>query len=235
METAATPPSVQNRRRYSLRALRPLFLWLIFVLLLYAIRSHQRAMERTRITFKVSLAGQPVAFGANATLDGTPISTGERISLGSHTFAPPFGSVHISSSHSNTAFSLTGKNSVFLNGESPAAVSELPAGEYELTAGRLGERQRRSLFVVRNQTNHVLVEFKYGAVRLETDPTGATVLDSTGRSLGNTPLTVRDLRLGTWNFRLEREEYESVPLILEVTGNQTNLVRTNLDIQCRRD
>lgn len=68
----------------SLRVVRPLIWWLILVLVLYGIRTHQRWMEGTRLNFSVSLAGRAAGFEAQATLDGQPVESGERLSLGSH-------------------------------------------------------------------------------------------------------------------------------------------------------
>jgi len=64
--------------------LRPLFYWLLLVLLLFGIRTHQRLMEKTRLNFVVTLQGQPT--GANATFDGKPAISGQNISLGNHSF-----------------------------------------------------------------------------------------------------------------------------------------------------
>lgn len=72
-------------RRGSLRGLQPLLWWLLLVLVLFGIRTHQRLMEKTRLNFSVTLQGQPI--GAAATLDGKPAVSGQNISLGSHTFA----------------------------------------------------------------------------------------------------------------------------------------------------
>ena len=65
--------------------LRPLFWWLILVLALYGIRTHQRLMEKTRLNFNVTLQGQ--ATEASATFDGKPAYNGQKIPLGNHTFA----------------------------------------------------------------------------------------------------------------------------------------------------
>ncbi|MEI6196553.1 MAG: PEGA domain-containing protein [Verrucomicrobiota bacterium] len=78
------PPSPDNRRW--VRGLRPLVYWLLLVLVLFGIRTHQRLIEQTRLDFTVTLHGQPL-FGAVTTLDGKPATGGQRISLGSHIFA----------------------------------------------------------------------------------------------------------------------------------------------------
>jgi hypothetical protein len=66
------------------RGLRPIFYWLLLVLVLYGIRTHQRLMEKTRLNFSVSMQGQ--AIDATATFDGKPAFSGQNISLGNHTF-----------------------------------------------------------------------------------------------------------------------------------------------------
>lgn len=86
MEKGNTSPLPENRVRRSLRVLSPLFWWLILVLLLYGIRTHQRLMEQTRLHFTVTVERQAPYFDTTATFDGKPAFSGERISLGSHTF-----------------------------------------------------------------------------------------------------------------------------------------------------
>ena len=76
----------EKRRAYWGRVLRPLFWWLILVLLLYGYRLHQRMLEQTRITFAITLAGQTPSPEARATFDGRPISSGQQIPLGHHQF-----------------------------------------------------------------------------------------------------------------------------------------------------
>jgi hypothetical protein len=67
------------------RGVRPLAWWVIFVLALYGIRTHQLLMEQTRLEFKVTMQGQPHN-EASTTFDGKPIISGQKISLGNHTF-----------------------------------------------------------------------------------------------------------------------------------------------------
>jgi len=82
MEKSGTPKKHVQR---PLRILRPLFWWLILVLVLYGIRTHQRLMEKTRLDFTVTMQGQP-HYEASTTFDGKPIISGQKISLGNHTF-----------------------------------------------------------------------------------------------------------------------------------------------------
>jgi hypothetical protein len=74
----------ENHGQHQWRILRPLFWWLLLVLVLFGIRTHQRLMEKTRLDFVITLQGQPV--GATTTLDGKPAVSGQNISLGNHIF-----------------------------------------------------------------------------------------------------------------------------------------------------
>jgi tetratricopeptide (TPR) repeat protein len=87
MATQNTSTPLETRFHYWRRVLRPLFWWLLLVLLLYGIRTHQRWMEKTRLGFTATLAGQTPLTPALATIDGNPILNGQRISLGSHVFS----------------------------------------------------------------------------------------------------------------------------------------------------
>lgn len=85
-QNTTTPP--ESRAHYWRRVLRPLFWWLLLVLVLYGIRTHQRWMEKTRLNFTVTLGGGQLPFldQATTTFDGKPISSGDKIPLGNHQF-----------------------------------------------------------------------------------------------------------------------------------------------------
>ena len=89
METAGTAlsPAEGKRIRYWLRILRPLEWWVLLVLLMFGYRTHQRLCEQTHLDFSVSLEGQLLQLDAVTTLDGQPVASGERVSLGRHQFA----------------------------------------------------------------------------------------------------------------------------------------------------
>lgn len=143
--------------------------------------------------------------------------------------APPFGVARINSSHSDTRYRFTGKNNyVDVSGSLPVTVEELPAGEYELRTERLGEQRLETLFVTADRTNDVLTTFSYGALTLDTDPEGATVFDGSGKERGRTPVTYKELRQGTRQFRFEHDGYAPVLANIQITLNETNLFHTNL-------
>jgi hypothetical protein len=79
-------PSGQSQTRIWKRILFPLIVWLLLVLVLYGIQTHLRWMEKTRLGFVVTLQGHPL-YGATVTLDGKPVTSGQKITLGSHVFA----------------------------------------------------------------------------------------------------------------------------------------------------
>jgi tetratricopeptide (TPR) repeat protein len=300
---------------------------LLFVLVLYGIKIHQRLMDRTRITFGVSLHGQEV-FGIRATLDGKQVMSGEHISLGRHVFivshekgvpfttnlftwygghnlgkvdlsramgtlnvwsepkaawvsirgpefqkvltntfggsfavptdrydidaryafneetatadvggnvtssarlAPMIAKAQVKCSQSNTKFFLRSKTaSVQVGGDLPASIEDVPCGSYELMFERLGQREVQNVSVVFGRTNLFEFAFSYGAAIVETEPSGAEVLDSSRRLLGKTPLVLTELRAGAWQFSLEKSEHEAALLTVDVVVGQTNHTRTNL-------
>jgi hypothetical protein len=86
MATPVSPTLSESRMQYWRRVLRPLFWWLLLVLVLYGIRTHQRLMEKTRLNFTATLAGQTPFPEAVTTFDGKPIFSGQNIPLGNHQF-----------------------------------------------------------------------------------------------------------------------------------------------------
>ena len=85
-QNSTTPP--ESSAHYWRRVLRPLFWWLLLVLVLFGIRTHQRLMEKTRLNFTVTLGGGQLPFldQATTTFDGKPISSGDKIPLDNHQF-----------------------------------------------------------------------------------------------------------------------------------------------------
>ena len=308
------------------RGLRPITYWLILVLVLFGIHTHQRLMEKTRLNFIVTLQGQPV--GATVTLDGKPAISGQNISLGKHSFvvthpkgepfstnwfnwygecdlgtvdlkrakgtmtvtadppapflfisgpewsvtltnssglttsvptdqytvgsryahwesadnitvsagstatwriAPRLGAVQLSCNQSDATFQLLTLNDRQLEtGGFPSLITGLPEGNYKLISQHHGHDRNQTVAITAGTTNDHPVEFLYGAAVFETEPPGAVAQDGQGRDWGVTPFTLRELSPGTLQLTLHRAGYESVPVLLTITANETATFRTNL-------
>jgi hypothetical protein len=306
--------------------LRPLFWWLMLVLVLYGIRTHQRLMEQTRLDFTVTMQGQP-HYEASTTFDGKPLISGQKIPLGNHTFAaalpkgepfltnmfvwygehnlgtidlkrtmgtlsvsadppadwliirgpewsvtltnssgltqsvptdayiieagyphsrqnnsanvfanqttpftiaPHFGGLKLNCNQSDATFQLQAADGQLVSdGILPATVSELPLGDYRLTATHHGHQRKDTLTVKADTISSVQADFQYGKVVFESSPSGAAVITDMG-NWGETPLTLSELMPGKWAFTLERNGYQSVQVALDVEANQTSYVSTNL-------
>jgi PEGA domain len=87
MATPNASTSPESQMQYWRRVLRPLGWWSLLALVLFGIHQHKLAMERTRLNFTVTLAGQAPYPEATVTFDGQPIVTGQKIPLGTHQFS----------------------------------------------------------------------------------------------------------------------------------------------------
>ena len=253
---AEPEPTHQKRERHWLRALRPLLWWAGFVLLLFAYHTHQRLLEQTRINFTVDLEGKPVGYEASATLDGLRLAGGERVSLGKHQFAVSHQKAEPFSTnlfiwygqHDLGAISLKRLRGVLaLKIEPPAArvsvvgpessltltnsagfTSSVPTDVYRIDAHWANHDETKQLTVTSGTTSSLRLAPPLGTVTLESDPAGATVTGSDGRTLGTTPLTLAELRPRVWKGELHLDGYIPVLLSLSITASETNSFRTNL-------
>lgn len=144
-------------------------------------------------------------------------------------FAPPLGSLEVTSSHPETAFRLLGSDGQTIeSGNLPCTLADLPEGSYKLLARHSSDEREQPLQVKRGETNTARVEFVYGAARFETKPVSASVTGADGREFGRTPVLLPELQPGLWKFAVRQEGYEPVLVELEIVANQTNAFSTNL-------
>src|ERR1035437_1896717 len=99
---------------------------------------------------------------------------------------------------------------------------------YQLPVWHHGHQRAETLTVKADTTNSAQYDFQYGTVVFETAPAGVTVETDNGHVCGETPLKLGELLPGNWNFTLKRNGYQAVPVSLNVEGNQTYHVSTNL-------
>ncbi len=142
---------------------------------------------------------------------------------------PLLGVLAVASSKEDATFQLLDPNDRRIEeGRLPVVIKELPVGNYKLIGVHHDYRRQEDVSVRPGVTNSIRVEFSYGAALLETEPAGAEVLASNGRSLGVTPLNLSELRTGRWDFSFQRDGYEPVSTSLEIAADKTSTFRTNL-------
>ena len=98
--------------------------------------------------------------------------------------------------------------------------SRLPPGKYNVTARTEGWPEVRAEAAVQaGQTADLAINFKGGSLRLDTDPTGATVKLGTS-VLGKTPLVIPQLPPGECTLSLEYPSWRAVPYKAVIAENQ---------------
>lgn len=78
-------PVTRGRNRW--RVLRPMFWWLLLFLTLFGLRKHAEWMEKTRIQFWAKVENCRYDNFPEAMVDGQFVQSGQKISLGRHTFS----------------------------------------------------------------------------------------------------------------------------------------------------
>jgi hypothetical protein len=225
MEKSGTP---ERQARHLLRILRPLFWWLILVLVLYGIRTHQRLMEETRLNFNVTMQGQAIA--AAATFDGKPAFSGQNIPLGNHTFAvrhpkgEPYstnmfvwygphnlGDIALKRAFGNITITVTPPADwLIIRGpewsatlkDSSGTNATVPTDTYNVEADFPHWRVQQQAFVVGIIASPLHIAPLFGAAQLGCNQPDATfqVLDANGQSVseGTLPATVAGLPAGSY-------------------------------------
>ena len=245
-----------NQKSSTGRVLRPLLWWLLLVLVLLAIRTHQRLLAQTRLYFSISLKGQPLPYPVLITWDGRPISSGERISLGTHQFAIEgpktdsfstnlsvwygrydFGEIRLrrcmgtlSVKADPPAQSITISGPEFSTTLEDCSGTNLfvPTDTYSVSAQYRHWSDSRMATIAENSTSPVSFAPKFGAVQLGTVPSGAYVHTIEGNYLGTTPLLLPEMVPQTTQFMVSLSGYMPVQVTLYIAADQTNSWVTNL-------
>ena len=144
------------------------------------------------------------------------------------------GSVVVKSNRPDTIVELTGgpvardAAPATFHGSGPAAtISLMPPGKYALTAKSEGWPDvRQDVSVDIGRSTEVVVHFMSGSLRLDSDPSGATVRLG-GAVLGKTPLVIPQLPLGECQLSLEYPSWPAVTVktIISESVESTEAVR----------
>jgi hypothetical protein len=254
--SAADSSTATGGSRGWLRVLRPLAWWVVLVLGLYGIRTHQRLIEQTRIRFTVDLEGKPAGYEATTSVDGRPVTGGERVSLGNHTFVVShpkaetistnffvwygernLGAITLKRTRGMLALevkppaarlSLVGAEWSLILTNSSGVTSSVPTDVYQIQAQWANHEEKDRVAVATGQTGSLRLAPPLGNLTVESDPTGATVIGGNGRQLGTTPFTLTELSPGVLKMELRLDGYIPVSLSVAVMGSQTSSIRTNL-------
>ena len=232
-----------------LRVLRPVFWWLLLMLVLFGIRTHQKLMEQTRLNFAITLNGQPLQ--AMAVLDRQTFSSGQNISLGNHRFTvsnaktEPFttnffawygqhnigeiklkrsvGTLNIEANPPASIITITGPEFSTTLYDSTGTNLALPTDSYTISARYPHWSQSQNVTVYDNQSVPCNFAPKLGAVHLTSNKEGATyLLQSTDQTFsGNLPATLTDLPVENYQLTVtyHRQDIKK-PVIVE--ANVTN-------------
>jgi len=150
-------------------------------------------------------------------------------SVASWRFAPRIGNLQLTCNQHGATYQLLNADGVVVeSGDLPSTVRDLPEGSYKVVALRHGDQREETALVQRGSTKNLEVKFTYGSAMLESEPSGATVETSDGRSRGRTPIRLDELRPGRWEFVLHRDDYEPAQVSLDIASDQTVSFRTNL-------
>ena len=105
----------------------------------------------------------------------------------------------------------------------------LPPGRYILTASQEGWPEvKGEATVLTGQTAEVALNFPSGSLKLDTDPTGATVKQGKTVILGKTPLVIPQLPVGECPLSLEYLSWPAVPYKAVITENQETAATVRL-------
>lgn len=204
-----------------LGVLRPVFWWLLLMLVLFGIRTHQRLMEQTRLNFIVTLNGQQVE--ATWVLDGQTITSGQNISLGDHKLVvsspktEPFttnffawygphnfgeiklkrcvGTLNVQANPPASTITITGPEFSTTLSNSIGTNISVPTDSYTVSAQYPHWSQSQNVTVYYNQAAPCNFAPQLGAVHLTSNKDGATyLLQSTDQTFtGNLPAMLTDL------------------------------------------
>jgi len=156
--------------------------------------------------------------------------------LGTVALASSFGVLALSSSPDGLEFAVrpaadpSGK--ALWTGRTPAALDEVPHGDYVVTFSRTGCHDHvEKVSVEKGVKSLVSTKYQNGSLELTSDPSGAWV-DKDGIRLGSTPLALHDLTPKRATFELTLPGYDPTPVSCDVPEGDTLKVEAQL---LRRD
>ena len=148
----------------------------------------------------------------------------ERDQIASCTIFPQVGALQVSSIHPETTYALALPDGTGMEeGKLPTTFQNLATGKYLLRSRYKGIPREWPVEVLSGQTNVLEIRYPFGTLAVTTTPPGAKVLDESGESRGQTPVSLSEVPVGRWQGQIELEGYVPVKIDTEI---QTNAVTT---------
>ncbi|MBK9989482.1 MAG: TonB family protein [Verrucomicrobia bacterium] len=159
----------------------------------------------------------------------------ETTDLGTIVLKRQIGSIELSSEPSSLSYEVKPAGALFVNpndvrtGLTPATLTGLPAGSYQVTITRSNWAPYVSTVTVeRNGTAKVFGDFPGGTVVINSTPTGANILRDNQVSVGTTPLTLYGIPLGNVTYTVMQRGYDPITLNGKVEAGKTLTLNATL-------
>jgi hypothetical protein len=153
------------------------------------------------------------------------------IDLGTIQLVPKTGDLSISSPQSAVDYTLTGPNGSTHQGQLPATLPGLPAGDYQLTV-RQGEWTLPPIPLTIHDGDHLQkdVKFPYGSLSVTSVPPGATVRNG-NVVLGVTPLWLSNVHPGPMALSVDLPPYtvQKLSVVIPSGGNMGQQITLQKD------
>ena len=128
----------------------------------------------------------------------------------------PYGSIEVTTDPTGLMIATNGTEI----GKSPMVLRELKPGQYTLTASDGENDLIANIDVDPKETAKQQFVFRYGSLRLDSTPSGATVIRK-GKEVGKTPLTLKQVVVGETQVGLRLDGYAVTNLIIHAAEGAT--------------
>jgi hypothetical protein len=144
------------------------------------------------------------------------VTADQPVDLGTVALVQKSGNLSLTSPQSGVTYTLTGPNGYSHDGQLPDKLEKLPVGDYQIAATQADWKLSPLAVTIHDHDNiQKEIKFPYANVSLTSVPSGATVRrDNT--VLGQTPLTLSNLRPGDLNISVDLPPYTVQHVALHV-------------------